>query len=148
MESYVAALRAKDHQAAYGALRLLLEESGKTSGVYPYFDQFVAMLDDPSSYVRSRGLALIAANVKWDTQGKLDQCLQQYLSHITDKKPITARQCIQRLPEIASGRPDLAPRIRRALLEASTEQYAESMRPLICRDISAALAKLQAPADP
>lgn len=148
MESYVAALWAKDHQAAYDALHLLLEESGKTSGVYPYFDQFVAMLDDPSSYVRSRGLALIAANAKWDTEGKLDQCLPKYLSHITDKKPITARQCIQRLPEIVSSRPDLAPCIRQALLEASTEQYAESMRPLICRDISAALAELQAPAAP
>ena len=41
--------------------------------------------------------------------------LDEFLSHVTDVKPITARQCVAALPEIAEAKPNLIPRIRAAL---------------------------------
>ena len=61
---------------------------------------------------------------------------------VTDEKPITARQCIQALPEIAAARPTLTPRIRRALERADLTGYRDSMRPLLLRDIVAVLKQL------
>ncbi len=35
------------------------------------FDSFVEMLDHTNSYIRTRGIILIAANAKWDVDYKL-----------------------------------------------------------------------------
>lgn len=42
-----------------------------------------------------------------------------YLEHITDEKPICARQCIKLLPLIAAAKPTLAPKIVSALRDAN-----------------------------
>ena len=36
----------------------------------------------------------VAANARWDKDGKFDLLLDEFLSHVTDVKPITARQCV------------------------------------------------------
>lgn len=128
----------KDREA-YKAMRELQAESLRSAEAVPYMDTFLAMLGSQNSYVRTRGLVLAAANARWDAENKLDGALEEYLAHIGDEKPITARQCVKALPAIAEAKPYLAPRIRQALLNANTTQYPDSMATLLEKDIAAAL---------
>ena len=138
----VARLSGADNRQAYAALKSLLSESTKTNAVYPFFDQLVAMLDSENAYRRSRGLLLLSANARWDESRKFDGIIDSYLTHVHDAKPITARQCIQALPEIARRLPHLARRIRSALESADPRIYPDSMEPLIRSDILIALCQL------
>ena len=67
----VEALRSKDETKAYQCFKLLEKESSDTDHVYPFFDLFADMIEDENSYVRTRGLLLIAANARWDTENKI-----------------------------------------------------------------------------
>jgi hypothetical protein len=138
----MAGLREKNTQIAYDCLKRLLVESEQSSAVYPYFDDFVSMLENDNSYLRTRGLFLIAANARWDTEQKLGNVIDEYLSHIHDEKPITARQCIQTLPALARDKPEYRERIIAALKNADTSKYQETMQPLIWKDIVQSLAKI------
>ena len=132
----------KDNNRAYACLQQLQRLSEESNAVYPYFDTLPDMLDSDNSYIRTRGLLLIAANAKWDIDHKIDEIIDVYLKHIEDVKPITARQCIQVLPEIARYKPDLAEIIRNALLQANTGQYKNTMQPLVQKDIADALRRI------
>lgn len=131
-----------DNKAACGAAQELCRLSAASDQVYPYFDRFVTMLESRNSLVRNRGIMLIAANARWDQAGRLAEVLDQYLAHVEDEKPITARQCIQALPQIAAARPELAGRIQAALEAADASRYADSMRPLVQKDLLAAIARI------
>ena len=80
---------------------------------------------------------------KWDVDYKIDEIIDEYLRHINDSKPITARQLIQVLPKLAKDKPDLKDDILKALLRANTERYTTSMRPLVEKDIRNALEKIR-----
>lgn len=85
----------KNNKIAYKALQELQKVSTETDCVYPYMDKLSDMLESDNSYVRTRGLTLLAYNAKWDKDYKIDEIIDKYLRHITDVKPITARQCIK-----------------------------------------------------
>ncbi|MCL1809452.1 MAG: SufBD protein [Clostridiales bacterium] len=129
----------KNDKAAYKCLKELLSASEKDSDIYRFFDTFTEMIDNDNSYVRTRGLLLISANAKWDTDFKIDEIIDKYLSHVMDDKPITSRQCIKALPNIAKYKPDLIDDILSALKKSNPQQYADSMRSLVYNDIKAAL---------
>lgn len=133
----------KNNKAAYKALLDLQKASEETNGVYPYMDRLSDMLDSDNSYIRTRGLALIAYNAKWDIDYKVDEIIDQYLQHITDVKPITARQCIKLLPLVARYKPELKNDIISALHKANICIYGDSMQPLVYKDIQQALKELQ-----
>jgi len=82
----------KDDKVAYKCLKALIAASEQDNRVYQFFDTFADMLDSDNSYLRTRGLLLISANAKWDTDYKIDEIIDKYLRHIMDDKPITARQ--------------------------------------------------------
>ena len=145
LEKLVQALTGSNDRYAYACLKELLMQSENSDAVFAYFDQFAAMISAQNSYQRTRGLLLIAANAQWDTEGKVQEVLPGYLRHITDEKPITARQCIKALPEIAAAKPRLIPKIRTALESADLTGYRDSMQPLILKDIVSALRQLSAP---
>lgn len=136
-------LQSNDKQA-YLCLEQLKAESAHSASVYPFFDQFVEMLNSSNSYVRTRGMLLLAANARWDIHAKLESILDLYLSHMTDDKPITARQCIQTLPNLANDKPHLKPDIERALSCVNPTKYNESMQSLVQKDIQEALHRIQA----
>lgn len=125
----------KNNNVAYRALQELIKESEETDCVYPYMDRLCNMLDDENSYIRTRGLTLIAYNAKWDRDYKIDEMIDEYLKHITDVKPITARQCIKLLPLIAAYKPELRNTILSALHKANLYVYGSSMQPLVYKDI-------------
>lgn len=131
----VRVLRSSNNREAYRALQSLQETSDSDEAVYAHIDSFIEMMRDSNSYVRTRGLTLIACNAKWDEAGKIDGIIDEYLNHVTDDKPITARQCIKSLPKLAEAKPHLMPRIVSSLRHADTSAYADSMRSLVQNDI-------------
>ena len=139
IKGLVSGLCSKDNTSAYRCLKQLETISEDSNAVYPYFDVFSEMLDDANSYVRTRAIVLIAANAKWDVDNKVDEIIEEYLKHIMDERPITARQCIKLLPVIANHKPELADCICKALHSANPQMYPSSMQPLVSKDIQNAL---------
>jgi hypothetical protein len=133
----------KNNNVAYKALQLLQKESEERNCVYPYMHRLSDMLDSENSYIRTRGLTLLAHNAKWDKDNKIDEIIDKYLKHITDIKPITARQCIKLLPIIAEYKPELKNDILSALHKANISIYGDSMQSLVHKDIQKALNEIQ-----
>ena len=73
----------------------------------------------------------------------IDEIIDNYLKHITDIKPITARQCIKLLPIIARDKPELRNDILSALHKANICIYDDSMQPLVYKDIQKALKEIE-----
>ena len=132
----------KNNNTAYAALQDLQKESERSDKVYSYMDKLGDMLDNDNSYIRTRGLTLIAYNSKWDKDYKVDEIIDKYLKHICDIKPNTARQCIKLLPIIAKNKPELRNDIVTALKKANISGYADSMRQLVYKDIQKAIAEI------
>lgn len=143
-ETMLAALTGKNDKYACELTGKIIQESRESEKWYDYFQAFVPLLRHPKSLVRNRALTILASNAQWDTENRFDQLLSEYLSHITDEKPITARVCIQTLPELAQAKPQYIPVILRALEEAELSKYKDSMRPLIEKDIQEVRRKLSA----
>lgn len=143
IEETFALLFHKDNKVAYAALKKLQGESERSPAVYPFMERLGEMLDSDNSYLRTRALTLLAYNARWDTDYKLDELIDRYLKHITDPKPITARQCIQLLPMIARNKPELKDIILAALHRANITIYTGSMQPLVYKDIQNALAEIE-----
>lgn len=143
LQQLICGLSQTDNKSAYQCLKRLLAESGESSKVYPYVKVFIQMMGEPNSYIRTRGLVLIAANARWDADHRIDEIIDEYLAHVVDEKPITARQCIQALPQIALHKPELSDDICAALVKANTQRYPGSMQPLVQKDIREALRKIR-----
>lgn len=143
IEEKIKFLREKNPKIGCAAMDSLIEKSRDSNEVYPYFDYFLELSEDENSYVRTRGLLLIAANAKWDVDNKIDEAIDGLLKHIMDVKPITSRQFIKALPEIARYKPDLAEDIKIALRSADTEIYKDSMQPLVYKDIQKSLGQIE-----
>ena len=86
--------------------------------------------------MRNRALHILAANAQWDKENRFDSIISDFLTHITDEKPITARQCVKALAQVGLAKPQYIPRILSALQDADLSKYKDSMRPLIERDIA------------
>ena len=116
----------------------IISESQETDEWYEYFDDFASLIDHPKSLVRNRALFILAANAQWDDENRFDSIISDFLSHITDEKPITARQCIKALAQVGMAKPQYIPRILSSLKSADLSKYKDSMRPLIEKDIAEA----------
>ena len=132
----IAKLTSKDDKYACAIADKIISESKETDEWYEYFDDFASLLNHPKSLVRNRVLYILAANVQWDDEKRFDLIISDFLSHITDEKPITARQCIKALRQIGQTKHQYIPMILSALRSADLSKYKDSMRPLIERDIA------------
>ncbi|MEY8428178.1 SufBD protein [Lachnospiraceae bacterium 46-15] len=133
----------KNNNTAYKALQALQKECEKSDRVYCYMDKLADMIDSDNSYIRTRGLTLIAYNAKWDKDNKIDEIIDEYLKHIEDVKSITARQCVKLLPMIAKNKLELKYDIVSALQKADMSIYADSMQSLVYKDIQNSLAEIE-----
>lgn len=134
-ENIVAKLTAKDDKYACALADKIVSESQETDEWYEYFDEFALLLDHPKSLVRNRVLYILAANAQWDEENRFDNVISDFLTHITDEKPITARQCVKALAQVGLAKPQYIPRILSCLQSADLSKYKDSMRPLIEKDI-------------
>ena len=134
-ENIVAKLTAKDDKYACAIADKIISESQETDEWYEYFDDFASLLDHPKSLVRNRVLYILAANAQWDVENRFDRILSDFLTHITDEKPITARQCIKALAQVGLAKPQYISRILSCLRDDDLSKYKDSMSPLIEKDI-------------
>ena len=135
MQDIIAKLTAKDDKYACAIADKIISESQDTDEWYEYFDAFASLLNHPKSLVRNRVLYILAANAQWDDENRFDAILEDYLAHITDEKPITARQCIKTLVQVGMAKPQYIPRILSYFHDADLSKYKDSMRPLIEKDM-------------
>ena len=135
-ENIAATLTGKDDKYACALADKIISESLETDEWYEYFDDFASLLNYPKSLVRNRALYILAANAQWDDENRFDLIIFDFLAHITDEKPITARQCIKALAQVGSAKPQYIPVILSCLRSADLSKYKDSMRPLIEKDIA------------
>ena len=129
-------LTLKDDKYACALADKIISESQETDEWYEYFDDFASLLSHPISLVRNRALYILAANAQWDEENRFDFIFSDFLAHVTDEKPITARQCIKALAQVGAAKPQYIPRILSCLQDADLSKYKDSMRPLIEKDIA------------
>lgn len=143
IEQMVEALTAKNLKLGFESMEALEHISEQTDHAARFLTNYFELLVHPNSYVRTRGLVLIAANAKWDKNNIIDQNIEDFLAHIQDEKPITARKCISVLPELAKQKPRLKGKIVLGLKSANPpDLYADSMWPLVVKDIETALQQI------
>ncbi len=135
-ENIIAALTARDDKYACALADKIILESQETDEWYECFDDFASLLDHPKSLVRNRALSILAANAQWDEENRFDSIISGFLAHITDEKPITARQCIKSLAQVGLAKPQYISMILSYLHNADLSKYKDSMRPLIEKDIA------------
>ncbi|MDD6211631.1 MAG: GNAT family N-acetyltransferase [Clostridiales bacterium] len=135
-ENMIKNLTAKDDKYACALSDKIISESKETDEWYKYFDDFASLLDHPKSLVRNRALHILAVNAQWDEENHFDGIISDYLTHITDEKPITARQCAKALAQVGAAKPQYIPMILSALQNADLSKYKDSMRPLIEKDMA------------
>ena len=132
----IAKLTAKDDKYACAIADKIISESQDTDEWYEYFDDFASLLNHPKSLVRNRVLYILAANAQWDDENRFDAILDDYLTHVTDEKPITARQCIKALAQVGKVKPQYIQKIMDYLHSTDLTKYKDSMRPLIEKDMA------------
>ena len=137
MQEIISKLTARDDKFACAIADKIIEESRETDTWYEYFDVFASLLSHPKSLVRNRVLHILAANAQWDEENRFDAILPEFLIHVTDEKPITARQCIQALAQVGLAKPQYIPQILECFHNADLSKYKDSMRPLIKKDMAA-----------
>ena len=135
MQDIISKLTAKDDKYACAIADKIISESQDTDKWYEYFDEFASVLNHPKSLVRNRVLHILAANVQWDDENRFDAIISDYLTHVMDEKPITARQCIKALAQVGVAKPQYIPRILSCFHGADLSKYKDSMRPLIEKDM-------------
>ena len=135
-ENMIKNLTAKDDKYACALSDKIISESKETNEWYEYFDDFASLLEHPKSLVRNRALHILAANAQWDEENHFDEVISDFLTHITDEKPITARQCVKALAQVGMAKPQYIPMILSALHGADLSKYKDSMRPLIEKDMA------------
>ena len=128
-------LSLKDDNIRYQAFLLLQNRSLFFDDVYPHWDTLRSKLKSDNSYQRSIGLMLIAENVRWDAESRMEDTIDECLKPLNDEKPITIRQCIQSLGKIASSMPGLNDKIASRLISFNLMSVKETMRKSILLDI-------------
>lgn len=143
-ENIIKKLTVKDDKYACAFADKIITESRESDEWYEYFDDFASLLNHQKSLVRNRALNILAANAQWDEENRFDKVISGFLEHITDEKPITARQCINALAQVGSAKPQYIPAILSSLRSADLSKYKDNMRPLIEKDIAETEKKLAA----
>lgn len=141
-EDIISELTSKDDKYACASAERIISESKASDKWYEYFDDFAALLSHKKSLVRNRAFYILAENIRWDNEERFDRYIGEFLSHITDEKPISARQCIKSLAQIGKSKHKYIPLILEALRNADLSEYKDSMRPLIEKDIAEVKAML------
>jgi hypothetical protein len=128
-------LSLKDDSVRYQTFLILQSRSIFFDDVYPYWDTLQSKLKSENSYQRSIGIMLLAENVKWDSENRIQATLDDCLPLLIDEKPVTIRQCIQSLGKIASSKPESDDKIVSGLISIKLTDIKETMRKSVLLDI-------------
>ena len=124
INSLVEVIRTNPKSIKYGCEKVLRSVSEKEpKRVYPYFDFFVALMDNSNSFLKWGAIMTIANLVKADTDNKFEKIFERYFALIKEPNMITAANTIGHAWEIAKARPDLADKIVDRILELENTTY-------------------------
>lgn len=93
------------------------------------------MLQDDSSFVRSRFFILICCQSKWANKKQIEKVFSQMKPLLNDPKPTVVRQCLNALHEVVTYRTEMCRKIKNAISKIDLNIYKDSMNPLIKKDI-------------
>lgn len=139
----VALLSEKNDSVRYRSFLALQYRSRFFSDVYPFWESFRSKLNSENSYQRSIGLMLLAENARWDSENRMHETIDELLALLQDEKPVTVRQCVQSLGEIAKSKPDLNGKIVSGLISLDLSGIRETMRKPVLLDILHVLADIR-----
>ena len=137
MEEILRKLTDKNDKTAYEFAKQLGVESARSDRYLAMIPMFAELLQDKSSYVRTRAFILICNQARWANDGQLATVFDQMCLLLNDPKPTVVRQCLSALHEVALFRPELSDKIENALAEMDISKYKDSMLPLISKDVEA-----------
>lgn len=135
MSKIIDKLTDKNDEYACALANRIVNESADSDKWYEFFDDFASLLNHKKSYVRNRAITILAAIAFYDEDKRFDLIIDEYLSHITDEKPITARITIKALATLGKAKPEYIEKIIRSLDNADLSKYKDSMCSLIIKDI-------------
>lgn len=137
MEEILRKLTDKNDKTAYEFAKQLGVESVESDRYLAMIPMFAELLQDKSSYVRTRAFVLICNQARWADSGQIKAVLDKMLPLLNDPKPTVVRQCLGALHEVVLFRPELSDEIETALAEMDLSKYKDSMLPLILKDVEA-----------
>lgn len=133
----------KDDTIRYPSFLLLQHRSEKHDDVYPYWDVFYEKMGSGNAYQRSIGIMMLSCNAKWDTAGKLDAIMGEYLAFCDDEKPMVVRLCIQSLCNIVPYKESLEGAIMQKLLGIDLSKRKDTQQKLVLKDILSVLSLIK-----
>lgn len=141
MDDILKRLTDKNDRAAYEYAKEIVSESAVSDRYYRNFPDFFSLLNDRSSYVRTRGFILCCSQARWDCDGRLKECLPEMLKLLNDEKPTVVRQCLKALTGVMTFLPELREDVRKGVEGIDLSGYKDSMVPLIKKDMQELLTK-------
>lgn len=125
----------KDPSIAYKNLQELESLSEASNDLYPYLDEFLAMLKSEKYVLRVRGFRLLCKQAKWDTANRINGEIDTILQALDDEKPTAVRQKLKALEDIVLCKKALHQKIRDRVLSLDDLRFQDTMHPLIQQDI-------------
>ena len=135
-KSIIELITDKDDNEAYKNAKLIAAESEKSKKYYKYVDEFVELLNNSNSYIRTRAFILICCQAKWDKEEKINSSLSKMFKLFNDEKPTVVRQCLNAIKEVVIYKPELSSKVLKAIKRIDLSNYKESMSSLIKKDIN------------
>lgn len=123
-----------NEKEAYEFAKNIIAESAKTDKYVDMIPDFVNMLQNKSSYTRTRAFILICNQAKW-ANNQIEKVFDQMKPLLNDPKPTVVRQCLKALHEVALYKPNMCNTIKDAISKINLGNYKDSMSPLIKKDI-------------
>ena len=105
MEEILRKLTDKNDKTAYEFAKQLGVESSESDKYLAMIPSFAELLQDKSSYVRTRAFILICNQARWANNGQLAAVFDQMCLLLNDPKPTVVRQCLSALHEVVLFRP-------------------------------------------
>ena len=135
MEEILRKLTDRNDKTAYEFAKQLSVESTRSDRYLAMIPMFAELLQDKSSYVRTRAFILICNQARWANEGQLVAVFDQMCLLLNEPKPTVVRQCLSALREVVLFRPELSDKIENALTEIDVSKYKDSMSSLILKDV-------------
>jgi len=105
--------------------------------IYPYFEEFVDLLDSDNSIIKWGAIMTIANLVSVDEQKKFETIFKKYYAPISGHMMITAANIIGSSFKIALAKPELTGRITREILKVEKAKYERHGEPSPeCRNVA------------
>ncbi|MCP1100954.1 hypothetical protein M2454_000172 [Aequitasia blattaphilus] len=132
-------LEDKDTSKAFEALKELELMSDDTAILYPYIDKFVEMIGDKKYVIRVRGFRLFCKQAQWDSDGVIDENIEEALCILNDEKPTAVRQALASLKDLVLYKEELRDIVKEKVLAIDYYKYKDTMHSLIAKDIDSLL---------